>query len=108
MSWSELSKGAAMTSAVINEFADLVSQTVSNRRKGRDVKAAIYDAARLLGLTERRVRACLYREIRNVSAAEWLDVRARFAAHLEAEARRLNAEADLLRVRLEALRKEAA
>ncbi|MBB2176750.1 hypothetical protein [Gluconacetobacter johannae] len=97
-----------MTEAVVEEFSDLVSQTVESRRKGRGIKAAIHEAARVLGLTERRVRACLYREIRSVTAAEWLSVRARFAAHLEAEARRLDAEADLIRVRLDALRNEAA
>ncbi|WP_317214066.1 hypothetical protein [Gluconobacter sp. GP1] len=107
MPWSILSKGAGMTAAVVEEFADLVSQTVESRRKA-GFKSAIYEAARLLGLTERRVRACLYREIRNVTAAEWLDVRARFASHLEAEARRHAAEADLLRARIEALRNEAA
>lgn len=108
MAWSTLSKGSEMTEAVVEEFSDLVSQTVESRRKGRGIKVAICEAARFLGLTERRVRACLYREIRSVTAAEWLSVRARFAAHLEAEARRLDAEADLMRVRLDALRNEAA
>jgi len=97
-----------MTAAVITEFASIVSQTVDARRKGRDLKSAVCDAARLLGMTERRVRACLYREIRNVTAAEWLSVRSRFAVHLEAEARRLDAEAELLRIRIDALKTEAA
>lgn len=116
MAWSLLSKGAErsvreskMTAdAVVEEFADLVTQAVDGRKRDRGLKAAIHEAARVLGLTERRVRACLYREIRSVTAAEWLSVRARFAAHLEAEARRLDAEADLMRVRLDALRNEAA
>ncbi|GEM17884.1 MAG: hypothetical protein ABF932_09620 [Gluconobacter potus] len=116
MLWSISSKGtkppvqseAAMSETVLEDYASLVSQTVESRRKGRGLKAAIYDASRILGLTERRVRACLYREIRSVKAAEWLSVRARFAAHLEAEERRYVAEAELLRARIKALRKEAA
>lgn len=108
MPWSERSEGAEMTDAVIEEFAQIVSQTVESRRKARGLKAAIYDAAKTLGMTERRVRACLYREIRSVAASEWLSVRARFATHLEAEERRHAAEAALLRARIDALRKEAA
>lgn len=116
MLWSIPSKGTkqpvrsepVMNDTIIEEYASLVSQTVESRRRGRSLKAAIYEASRILGLTERRVRACLYREIRSVKVPEWLDVRARFASHLEAEARRYAAEVDLLRARIEALRNEAA
>ena len=116
MAWSFSSKrvehfvqGARMTAEIaVNEFADIVTEAVKARKEARGLKAAIHDTARLLGLTERRVRACIYREIRSVTAGEWLRVRARFAAHLEAEQRRHIAEAELLSARLDALKKEAA
>jgi len=98
-----------MTDAVIQEFSEIVEQTVDAcARRCRSIKAATFEAARILGLTERRVRAIRHREIRSVTASEWLGVRARFAVYLEAEARRQAAEVVLLQARVEALRKEAA
>ncbi len=117
MAWSKSPKGLgksprdgkSMTDAVLNEFSEIVDQTVEAcARRCRSIKTATFEAARILGLTERRVRAIRHREARSVSASEWLNVRARFAAHLEAEARRQTAEIDLLRARIEALRTEAA
>ena len=68
-------------------------------------KRAIHDVARFFGLTERRVKAAFYNEVREVLAAELLTVQRRLADYLDAEARRLDAQAELIRARREALRR---
>ena len=67
-----------------------------------------YDAAcaavgRALGISPRRVEAIRQREAR-VTVDEYDTIKARFARHLDAEARRLDAAAAVLRARAGALR----
>lgn len=98
--WSISSKGAefllqgrrAMTEAAVHQMSTLITRTVKAKKSTGCLKAAITDAARTLGLSERRIRAGIYHEIRSVSADEWKNVRLRFAQHLKDEARRHLAE----------------
>ena len=58
---------------------------------------------RALGISPRRVEAIRQREAR-VTVDEYDTIKARFARHLDAEARRLDAAAAVLRARAGALR----
>ncbi|GAN90987.1 hypothetical protein Gbfr_022_031 [Gluconobacter frateurii M-2] len=79
--------GGAMSDALTDQFQTLVCDEVEDRR-GRGLKAAFREVARLYGLTERRVRACWHGEVRFVGAAEWESVRrGRITALQERQAR---------------------
>ena len=99
---------SSMSETVTDEFTGMITESIESRRRERGLEGAIAETARVYGLTVRRVRACLYREVRLVEAAEWISVRARFATHLEDEIRRLDAKAEMLRARLASHRGDAA
>ena len=98
--WSE----ADMSDTVVSQFASMITESVEARKPESGLQRAIHEVARDYGMSERRVRACLYREVRLVEATEWIQVRTRFLRHLEAEAARLDARAAALRLRHAALR----
>ena len=75
----------------------------AEKRAGKKISAAIAAAARALGLSERRVRGYFYREVMTVAAHEYETIKGRFATHLDEQARRLDAEAALLRARRSAI-----
>lgn len=60
--------------------------------------------ARELGITPRRVEGIRQREAARIGLDEYDAIRAGFRRHLDAEARRLDARAALLRARRDALR----
>ncbi|GLQ61572.1 hypothetical protein [Gluconobacter cerinus] len=71
---SPKASGGAMSDALTDQFQTLVRDEIEDRR-GRGLKAAFREVARVYGITERRVRACWHGEVRFVGAAEWESVR---------------------------------
>jgi hypothetical protein len=59
---------------------------------------------RALGITPRRVEGIRQREAARITLDEYNSIRAGFRRHLDAEARRLDGRAALLRARRDALR----
>ena len=97
------SKGDTVPSdAAMSAFCDPIREAVAARRSS-GMSRAIYDVARFFGLSERRVKAAVYGEIRQVLAAELLQVQQRMLEHLEAEDRRLEAQRALIAARRAAL-----
>jgi hypothetical protein len=85
-----------MSGSTLNdEFQNLICDEVQSRR-GRGLKAAFNEVARLFGLTERRVRAAWHHEIRTVTADEWQVVRACRVAALRARQAQIAHEIDVL------------
>lgn len=96
------SKGDMQTDATCEAFCLPLREAVQAKQHlGR--KLAIFEVSRFFGLTERRVKSAVYGEVRQVLAVELLQVQRRLADYLDAEARRLDAKAALLRARRAAL-----
>lgn len=100
----DFSSEREMSDSIVQQYASMVRESVEARKPERGLQNAIHDVARDYGLTDRRVRGCMYGEIRLVEASEWVQVRNRFLKHLEAEADRCIARAAALRARHAALR----
>jgi len=83
---------SAMSESAMNEqFQEWVRAEVMARR-GRGLKAAFREVARLFMMTDRRVRACWHGELRTVTAFEWETVKARRIAALREDHARLERE----------------
>ena len=104
----EKSSEAEMSDSIVHQYASMVRESVEARKPERGLQNAIHDVARDYGLSARRVRGCLYGEVKLVEAAEWVQVRNRFLDYLEREAARFDARASLLRSRHAALRGKAS
>lgn len=97
--------GASTTT--VDEMRDLVGHAVNSRRHlGRS--EAVYQAARELGLTPRRVLSILRAEVGRVWADELETARRWYAHHCDKQARALAHEAAIYQVRAEELRKRLA
>jgi hypothetical protein len=95
------SKAAEMSSeAAVNETFSVTLRDAVLARRARGMAIAIYEVARLFGLSERRVRAATYDEIRSVLAWEYMRVQQRAQAELAERLRRSDAEAAQLRAKL--------
>lgn len=104
MRWGRSPKEAGLTpaDATLNTVTGYVGEAVAARRhRGR--KLAIAEVARFLGFSERRVRAYVDREVRQVLAWEFLQIQERQQAELEDRLRALDAEAAIVRARLGSL-----
>ena len=96
-------KAAPVSDAALDTVGRYVGEAVdARRRRGR--KLAISEVARFLGFSERRVRAYVDKEVRQVLAWELLRVQQRQQAEMEDRLRRMDAEAALIRARLDASR----
>ena len=104
MRWGKSPKEAGLSpaDAALSNVSSYVAEAVAARRdRGR--KMAIAEVARFLGFSERRVRAYVDKEVRQVLAWEFLQIQDRQQAELEDRLRALDAQAALVRVRLGAL-----
>ena len=77
----------------------MVESVFRARQPTEGYPRAMTFCARMLGLTERRVRSFIEREVKRISADEWLQIRARYREFLARESKRLEHEAALLRLR---------
>lgn len=109
MGWSTFSGRCSVSasvqvgSAAASTGAYVRSVVGDLRRSGLKSADAVQEAARRLGISDRRVRSYLYGEVVAVLAEEYLSVRERFAQHLDHEAARLSTQAELLRARRAAM-----
>jgi len=90
------------TSEAVRTWVDAAYQ--DKKSAGLKYDEACAEVARLLGITPRRVEGIRQREAARISVDEYDRIRAGFARHLDAEARRHDARAALLRARRDALR----
>ena len=74
-----------------------------HRAAGLKYDDACAAVGRMLGIKPRKVEAIRQREVK-LNVDDYDTIRARFARHLDAEARRLDEQAKLLRARAGALR----
>lgn len=89
--------------ATVDEMRDIVGAAVeAHRDRGR--AEAVFQAARELGLSQRRVVAILRTEVGRVWADELETARKWLARHCEQQAVKLAHDAELYRVRAAALR----
>lgn len=103
MSWGNIPVSCA--GATEDGLEPLVREVVrTQRRNGLKAADAVAAAAELLGLSARTVRALHEGELCRGRGIDLEDVRARYAAHLDAEAQRLEAALEALRVRQAAVR----
>lgn len=92
-----------VNSATVQEMRDIVGEAVNaNRDRGRS--EAVFQAARELGLSQRRIVAILRAEVGRVWADELDGARRWYAGHCARKAERLAHEATLFRARADALR----
>ena len=96
----------SVNAAALDAFVKPLQEAVAARRSS-GVARAIYEVSRLFNLPEGRVKAAVYGEVRQVLAAEVLQIQRCLAVHLEREADRLDAQAAMLRARRDALRGDA-
>ena len=85
--------------AALNDVTGYVHDAVRARQQ-RGRKTAIAEVARLLGFSERRIRAYVDREVRQVLAWELLRIQERQETEIEDRLRRMDAEAAILRAKL--------
>lgn len=84
----------------MREAESWIYDVVTNHRnRGFITRDAINQAALDLGLSPRRVRAFFHGEASGIALEEWHALKARFLAHLEAEAADLTRRADAARLR---------
>ena len=88
-----------VSDAALDHVAGYVHDAVRARQQ-RGRKLAISEVARLLGFSERRVRAYVDKEVRQVLAWELLQIQERQEAELNDRLRRIDEEAAILRARL--------
>ena len=94
--------GLSPADATLSSVSTYVSEAVAARRdRGR--KMAIAEVARFLGFSERRVRAYVDREVRQVLAWEFVQIQERQQAELQDRLRVLDAQAAIVRAKLGAL-----
>ena len=99
LGFSPKGRNTVSANAAINDVTDYVHEAVRARQQ-RGRKLAISEVARLLGFSERRVRAYVDKEVRQVLAWEMLRVQERQQAEIEDRLKRMDAEAAILRARL--------
>lgn len=93
-------KAIPVSDAALDTVGRFVGEAVAARRhRGR--KIAISEVARFLGFSERRVRAYVDREVKQALAWELLQIQQRQQAELEDRLRALDAEAAIVRARLD-------
>jgi hypothetical protein len=108
MHWRNFSVNAWAERDFVVSAGSAIREVVrAHRARGEKNATAISAAARDLGLSERRVRSYLYDEVFHVAAEEYARIQARFRAHLEVEARMLEARAMTVRARIATLRSAA-
>lgn len=84
----------------VTEAASLVDDAVTSiRNRGFTREHAVKQAAQSLGVPESRAKALLYGKVFAVAAEEYRSIKARFLAHLDAEAEYLSQRAEAARMR---------
>jgi hypothetical protein len=92
-------------SATSEQVRTWVDQAYQDRKAaGSKYEQACAEVGRALGISPRRVEGIRQREAGRITLDEYDRIREGFRRHLDAEARRLDARAALLRSRRDALR----